>query len=120
MLTTLDPKSKHAPSLVGPDRARLVGTLPDSIVYPIFLYADVLDRILDFSHTYTDREIGGFLLGGIYEDQGPYLEINQFLPATQTDSAFASLTFTHETWSRLNQQISNEFKGQIVLVPFWP
>jgi len=115
MLTTLDPKPKTAPSLVGAARAKLLGTLPESSFAPIFVYGDVLDEIVEFSHRETSREIGGFLLGGIFEDRGPYIEINQFLPATRTDSAFASLTFTHDTWARLNQQISNEFQGQIVV-----
>ena len=114
MLKTLEPKSKPAPRLFGRHAARKMGTIPSGSA-PIFIYGDVLDEILDFSQRQLEREIGGFLMGGLYEDGSAYIEIDQFLPATRTDSAFASLKFTHETWARLNKQIANEFKGQIVL-----
>lgn len=91
-----------------------MGTIPPSSS-PIFIYADIVDEILDFSHRQLERETGGFLLGGVYKDRSTYVEISRFLPAKQTDSAFASLTFTHDTWSNLNRQISQEFENETVV-----
>ncbi len=115
MLTTLEPISKRAPSFFGCQAAKLIGSLPDSRSTPIFVYASVLDEIIGFSHREVSRETGGFLLGGVFQDHGIYVEVQQFLPACGTDSKFSSLKFTHETWARLNQQITNEYPCQRVV-----
>jgi len=44
-------------------------------------------------------EVGGLLLGEVYEEQDLYLvSVTQILPARYTDASLAYLTFTGETW----------------------
>ncbi len=114
MLNSQSPTAKSAPALTGSNGASVMGKIPPDSA-PIFIYSEVFDEIINFSHSTTAREIGGFLLGGFHEDRSRFVEITKFLPARRTDSAFASLTFTHDTWDQLNDQISNEFKGLSVL-----
>jgi proteasome lid subunit RPN8/RPN11 len=90
--------------MVGRQRARRLGRVPEQSI-PVFIHAAVLDDVLDFSLSVTDREVGGFLLGGLYRDRVSYVEVTEFLPAGNTIGAFSSLTFTHDTWALLNRQV---------------
>ena len=114
MLKTTTPIRKLPPLLHGKHAARPLGTIPVNTT-PIFVAERVLDDVLEFSSQQLTRETGGFLLGGVYEHRSIFVEIDRFVPATRTDSAFASLTFTHETWAKLTQQIAAEFTGKSVI-----
>jgi len=82
---------------------------------PVFVSGRTLDEVLDYSACRADHEVGGFLLGGVYEHRELYVEIDQFVPAARAASGFASLKFTHETWARLNRQIEREFCDKFVV-----
>jgi len=77
--------------------------------FPLFVYEPVLEEILEYSEQDPSTELGGFLVGGYYEDQHPYVEIRHFLPAFSVQSRAASLTFTHETWARLNREVESQY-----------
>ena len=57
------------------------------------------------------RELGGFLLGGFYKHEQEYVEISAFLPAQDTHNARATLTFTHQTWAKLNDDVDSLISG---------
>lgn len=103
----LEPTHKPLPE-VESRRCRAVGTVfADTI--PIFIHQHVLDAIVDYSESEPQREIGGFLIGGLHEDRRIYTEIRHFLPAVETESNVASLTFTHESWAAVHREISEKF-----------
>lgn len=81
----------------------------------ILIHEAVLEAVLDYSEQDCSREIGGFLLGGRYVDEREYVEIRHFLPASEARSRAASLTFTHETWSRMTRAVDEQFPGELVL-----
>lgn len=76
---------------------------------PIFVASPTLEAILEFSETDLQREIGGFLIGDVYLDGRPYVEVQQFVPATQTRSHAASLVFTHDTWAAIHRRMEQDF-----------
>ncbi len=82
---------------------------------PIFVHELVLEQILTYSEQDVSRERGGFLLGGFHEDRRTYVEVRHFLPAHETRSRAASLTFTHATWSQLNQQVESSYPEEVVV-----
>lgn len=108
------PLMKPAPCRDGGDRVQPVGTIY-SDGCPIFIDEPVLEEILEFSESDTSREIGGFLLGGLYEDGRQFVEVRRFLPATGTRGDAASLVFTHDTWRDLNARVHNEFPDELIL-----
>ncbi len=108
------PLPKTPPARHDRSRAKVIGTIHHD-AYPIFLYESVLEEILNYSEADMARELGGFLLGGVYEDQRPYLEICYFLPAVDARSQAGSLTFTHETWAAMHRERERRFPNALVV-----
>ena len=105
----IEPIYKKMPELVGRRKSRAVGSItPGSLV--VFVDESTLEQILAYSETDKQREIGGFLIGNLYKDNHRYLHLKHFLPAANTESRPGSITFTHETWQRLNHQ-KNRING---------
>ncbi len=101
----LEPAAKRVPILRSRlDRATF-GVLRDNCV-TVYCHAAVLEHVLAYSERDVRHERGGFLLGGFYIDESPYVEVEHFLPAADTRSRATSLTFTHETWARVNRVVS--------------
>ena len=86
---------------------------PDAL--PIFFHESVLEEVLDFSERDTTRELGGFLLGVVSEEDPKFVDVRHFLPAADARSRAASLTFTHETWATLTRQVEERFPDEIVV-----
>ncbi len=88
-----------------------MGTIPQTVM-PVVLCGKVLDQILAFSDSNPHVEVGGFLLGQPCHDaeaDQSFVEISQFVEATQVSSGHSSLTITHESWAGLHDQLSNKF-----------
>lgn len=81
----------------------------------IFVDAETLDAILEYSDRFPRREVGGFLMGGWHTDQKEYIHIRHFLPADETKSHYASLTFTHDTWAALHDQVEESYPNESIL-----
>jgi len=104
---------KPSPERVGKSGKRL-GQLHGGATR-ILIYESILDQILAHSDARQQHEQGGFLIGGAYEDNGCYVEIRGFLPAENTVNQAAHVVFTHDTWSRMRQEISTRFPGETVV-----
>lgn len=94
-----------------------MGTIPRDVA-PIVINRSVLDHILDYSDRNPDIEVGGFLLGEFCEDPGngqAFIEISEYVKATQVNSSYRTLTFTHDSWAQLHQQLTNRFPGHQVV-----
>lgn len=108
------PIPKPAPAHPGSKTGKVMGTLhPDAV--RIFIHEGVLEEVIGYSEREPRREVGGFLLGGWHEDRGSYVEVRSFLPALDTRSRAASLTFTHETWAAMHRDIEAKFPNEQVL-----
>lgn len=116
----ITPIQKPAPLRNGANtKCRSIGSLNKEAV-TIFVHEKVLDGILDFSDADLQREIGGFLIGNLYQDDQNksklrYVEIEHFLPAVDVKSHSASLTFTHDTWSRANNEVHSRFSDKRIV-----
>jgi len=110
----LRPIPKPAPITGGAHTGKSIGTIHRDAVR-IFVHEKVLEQILDYSERDRLRELGGFLIGGLHEDHGPYVEVRHFLPAVDAKSRSASLTFTHDTWSAMTRQVDRRYPGEAVV-----
>jgi proteasome lid subunit RPN8/RPN11 len=110
----IEPTTKPAPVRGSAIRGAVIGQIhPDAV--PIFVHEPVLEQVFEYSEQDSSTELGGFLVGGYYEDESPYVEIRHFLPAFSAHSRAASLTFTHETWARLNQEVESQYPQDLVV-----
>jgi len=108
------PTTDSAALHLGKTPGRLIGTL-HSEAAAIVIHESVLEQILDYSEQDLQRELGGFLLGGVYELDRSCVEIRHFLPAVEARSRAASLTFTHDTWSALHREVARRFPNEKVV-----
>ena len=95
-------------------QGKAIGRIYDDSL-PIFVHETVLEEILDYSEQDLTCEVGGFLLGGLYQDRRRYVELRHFLPARDAQSRAASLTFTHETWAMLHREAPRRYPDDVVL-----
>ena len=113
------PASPDVFSIESLNQARAIGTLYRESA-GVVIHEPVLEQILEFSEGDLVREVGGFLLGGVYgagtRQAGPqYVVIRHFHPAFEAESGSASLKFTHESWSELHRQIERRFPDEAIL-----
>ena len=116
MQTGVRPIRRSMPRLAGRGKARRLGrVLPGTL--PLFVDSKVLDEMLAWSQASPRVEVGGFVIGHWCEDPGlgQFLLAEHFLPAHETTSQFASLTFSHNTWRRLQQQLEGPYAGYQVM-----
>ena len=105
-------------SLASLQQARAIGTVYREAAI-VVIHEPVLEQILDFSAGELQREVGGFLLGGVYGEtaggSGQYVVVRHFHPAFEAESGSASLKFTHESWSILHREIQQRFPDESIL-----
>ena len=103
-MKTAEPVEKILPALSGAKGGQKVGTIPQGAV-PVFIHAPVLEEIIEYSQQDLQKEVGGFLLGGFFKHEREYVEVSAFLPAQETQNALSTLTFTHQTWANLHDDV---------------
>jgi proteasome lid subunit RPN8/RPN11 len=102
------------PALIGKARAKKIGAIArDSI--PVFIAEDTLDDILSYSAKDLKREVGGFLIGNFCEDHHQFISIDEFLPAADASSKAGSITFTHQTWDNIHEQMEQSFPNRRIV-----
>lgn len=105
------------PELTGRRACRRLGFICDGVM-PVVFTGRVLDDILARSDQHAEVEVGGFLLGHQCEDEvadRPFIQIDEYVPAEQTHRQLHSLTFTHESWAALHDQLSSRFPDHQVV-----
>lgn len=108
-------RSMTLPGLGDARRGKVLGTIYDDAP-TIVIHGAVLDELVDvYSSQDLRRERGAFLLGRCLDAPRPTIEIQHYLPAAETRSAAASLTFTHDTWSALHREAAEKYPDDIVL-----
>jgi len=74
---------------------------------PVFVAEDVMRAIERLAENQKDREVGGVLLGGLYQsEKGPFIEVTDLIEAREARGTEVSLTFTHETWKQISEEQS--------------
>ncbi|MEO8447834.1 MAG: LysM peptidoglycan-binding domain-containing protein [bacterium] len=83
----------------------------------IFIRQDVLLRMDKFLSSDKNNELGGVLVGDICINTTgeQFILIDNIINAQHTTSSLSRLTFTHETWDRINEVLDNDFPGKKIL-----
>ena len=64
----------------------------------------------------TSVEICGVLVGGWQRDaDGPFVEISNHIRADSAASKFAEVTFTHDSWSKINEVMDDKYSDLTIV-----
>jgi proteasome lid subunit RPN8/RPN11 len=78
--------------------------------FRVFLDPGVHTRVWKHSADNSGVEICGVLVGRWARDaNGPFVLISECIPGEAAQNKFAEVTFTHETWAKINQQMDTRF-----------
>lgn len=98
-----------------PENAELVGLNEDGL--KIFIERTNLFGIEEYLRSDTGNELGGVLVGNVYRDKNKklFIVIRNNIIAESTNASLSRLTFTHETWEKINENLERDFSGQKIL-----
>ncbi|MGE5389884.1 MAG: hypothetical protein ACM3PE_02360 [Deltaproteobacteria bacterium] len=84
--------------------------------YPVYVNMLVWRQLWQYACDNKDREIGGVLLGSVlHDDSGEGLNIQAYLPGRHMEETLANLTFTHKTWTDINQRLMREHNDKRII-----
>jgi proteasome lid subunit RPN8/RPN11 len=108
----------------GPDVSQLRETkLPEAPfpagrnqAYRVYLAPEVHSGIWQHAVENSTVEICGVLVGRWARDgNGPHAQATAYIRGEAASSKFAEVTFTHETWAKINQQMDTRYADQSVI-----
>ena len=66
----------------------------------------------------TSVEICGVLVGSWHRDEaGPFVKIVESIRGEGAETRFAEVTFTHQTWAKINAELTPSFKSNPKVTP---
>ena len=72
----------------------------------VYIHQAVYKELKKYSQSDTSHELGTILVGDYIESAGSLsVMISAYIQARYTDSSAATLTFTHDTWNDIFQQL---------------
>ncbi len=78
--------------------------------FRVFLAEDVHKRIVEHAGENLSVEIGGVLVGRWErDDDGPFAVVSEMIRCDSAASKTAEVTFTHDTWTAINNEMDNRF-----------
>jgi len=78
--------------------------------FRVFLEPAVHARIWQHARETLSVEICGILVGSWgKDDDGPFVIVSESIRGEAATSKFAEVTFTHETWAKINQEMDTKF-----------
>jgi len=84
--------------------------------FRLFLTPSVHNGIQQHAKSDVSVEICGVLVGLWKQDeQGPYADAQDFIRCDNASSKFAEVTFTHESWSQINQEMDSKYEDARIL-----
>ncbi|MBS1492137.1 MAG: Mov34/MPN/PAD-1 family protein [Bacteroidetes bacterium] len=103
------------PSAEYPKNSELIGT--DDNGLKIFIERNNLFGIEEYLRSDTNNELGGVLIGNVYKDKNDklFIVIKNNIIAESTNASLSRLTFTHETWEKINSNLEKDFPSQKIL-----
>lgn len=102
----------------GPDVRDLAGDELQEAQFPsnphsdfrLYLSPDVQRGTWSHAKQDTSVEICGVLVGRWEKDEnGPYAVVTDFIRCERAASKFAEVTFTHESWAQINDEMDSQF-----------
>jgi proteasome lid subunit RPN8/RPN11 len=80
--------------------------------FRVFVAKGVHDDILAHAGETTTVELCGVLVGKVRKDSsGPFLLIEHSIRGVETKNEGAQVTFTHQTWEHIHQQMEKKYSG---------
>lgn len=81
--------------------------------FRVYISEDAFDRAVARGQKDTSREIGGVLVGVVRrDDAGPYVRVDTTIDALHAEEKGAELTFTHDTWQHIHEQMDTVHQGK--------
>jgi len=78
--------------------------------FRVHLAEDVHQRIVEHAGENLSVEIGGVLVGRWErDDDGPFAVVSEMIRCDSAASKTAEVTFTHDTWTAINNEMDNQF-----------
>lgn len=98
-----------------PKNSELIGTEYSGL--KIFIERNNLFGIEEYLRSDTNNELGGVLIGNVYKDKNDklFIVIKNNIIAESTNASLSRLTFTHETWEKINSNLEKDFPNQKIL-----
>ncbi len=98
-----------------PKNSELIGN--DDNGLKIFIERNNLFGIEEYLRSDTNNELGGVLIGNVYKDKNDklFIVIKNNIIAESTNASLSRLTFTHETWEKINTNLEKDFPNQKIL-----
>ncbi len=98
-----------------PDNYLTVGKIaPDDP--EVYIRQNVYDSLEDLSSRDKKHEQGSILVGEYKEEQGKIrIIISDFIEAKYADATSSSLTFTHETWDYVNEEMASKYPDKRII-----
>lgn len=97
--------------------AELTGSIPDNEHIKIYIEQAALSGIEQHLSSDKNNELGGVLTGyncKLHSGES-FIIIKNFIKAGFTNSSVSRLTFTHQTWEQINNELENKFPDEIIL-----
>ena len=84
--------------------------------FRLFLAPDVHRGIQAHAKEDASVEICGVLVGRWgRDDLGPFAEVTDYIRCDSASSKFAEVTFTHESWAQINEQMDSKFVDKRII-----
>ena len=92
-------------------RYRSIVNTNESVPVQINISEEIKDGIKTFSTSDTSRELGGVLVGKVYENEPNSWTVNveNYIIAEHTNAHLSSVTFTAETWAQINNEMDTTY-----------
>jgi proteasome lid subunit RPN8/RPN11 len=94
-----------------------IGAISENERFSIFIHHNVIEEIDSFLISDVYNECGGVLLGKIFKTESNklFVIVDNFIIAKSTKSSISRLTFTHDTWNGINNELEVYHKDNIIL-----
>lgn len=98
-----------------PENSELIGANDNGL--KIYIERNNLFGIEEYLRSDTNNELGGVLIGSVYKDKNDkfFIVIKNNIIAESTNASLSRLTFTHETWEKINVNLEKDFPNQKIL-----
>lgn len=100
-----------------PSNVELIGSIPNNENIKIYIERNALAGIEEHLSSDKNNELGGVLTGyncKLHSGES-FIIIKNYIKAGFTNSSVSRLTFTHQTWEQINNELESKFPDEIIL-----
>ena len=85
-------------------------------MFRLYFAPDAHEGILQHAEQNLSVEICGILVGAWRKDaNGPYAVVEDYIRCESATSKFAEVTFTHESWAKINDEMDSRFEDKRIV-----